>query len=82
MCNNEIRAVVSPRILVAGCGTGQHSIGTASRFKDSNVLAIDLSRRSLAYAKRKTLELGVNNIEYMQADILDLEKLEKKISHY
>ena len=64
-----------PQILVAGCGTGQHSIGTAASFKDCNVLAIDLSLSSLAYAKRKTEELGLKNIEYMQADILDLGKL-------
>ena len=65
-------------ILIAGCGTGQHSIGTASRFKDCKVLAIDLSLASLAYAKRKTEELDIQNIEYMQADILDLGKLDKK----
>ena len=32
----------------------------------------------MAYAKRKTVELGVKNIEYMQADILDLAKLNKQ----
>jgi tetratricopeptide (TPR) repeat protein/SAM-dependent methyltransferase len=68
----------SPQILVAGCGTGQHSIGTAARFKNCNVLAIDLSIKSLAYSKRKTEELGIKNIKYMQADILDLGKLDKK----
>ena len=64
--------------MVAGCGTGQHSIGTSARFKSSKVLAIDLSLSSLAYAKRKTKELGVENIEYMQADILDLGKLNRQ----
>ena len=54
--------VDAPDILVAGCGTGQHSIGTAVRFKNSNVLAIDLSLSSLAYAKRKTEELSITNI--------------------
>ena len=68
----------APNILIAGCGTGQHVIVTASRFKDCNVLAVDLSLSSLAYAKRKTEELGLQNIEYMQADILDLGKLNKK----
>jgi len=58
------------RILVAGCGTGRHPIGTARRFPDSSVLAIDLSLASLAYAKRKTNELGIRNIEYRQADLL------------
>ncbi|MDG2473914.1 MAG: tetratricopeptide repeat protein [Paracoccaceae bacterium] len=70
--------VNSPDILIAGCGTGQHSIGSAKRFKNSKVLAIDLSLSSLAYAKRKTKELGVQNIEYMQADILDLGKLDRQ----
>ena len=67
----------TPQILIAGCGTGQHSLVTASRFKDSQVTAIDLSISSLAYAKRKTEELGVTNIDYMQADILDLGLLDK-----
>ena len=58
------------RILVAGCGTGRHPIGTARRFPDSSVLAIDLSLASLAFAKRKTDELGIRNIEYRQADLL------------
>ena len=60
------------RILIAGCGTGRHPIGAARRFPDSSVLAVDLSLASLAYAKRKTNELGIRNIEYRQADLLAL----------
>jgi tetratricopeptide (TPR) repeat protein/2-polyprenyl-3-methyl-5-hydroxy-6-metoxy-1,4-benzoquinol methylase len=59
-------------ILIAGCGTGQHSIETAQRFAGARVLAVDLSLSSLCYAKRKTRELGLNNIEYAQADILQV----------
>ena len=66
----------SPAILVAGCGTGQHSIETSARYKDCSVLAVDLSLNSLAYAKRMTKRLGIENIKYMQADILDLHKLD------
>jgi tetratricopeptide (TPR) repeat protein/2-polyprenyl-3-methyl-5-hydroxy-6-metoxy-1,4-benzoquinol methylase len=73
--DDAIKEVEAPNILIAGCGTGQHSIGTAARFKDSKVLAIDLSLSSLSYAKRKTEELGIQNIDYMQADILNLGKL-------
>ena len=76
--DNKINDIQSPNILIAGCGTGQHSIGTASRFKGSKVLAIDLSLSSLSYAKRKTEELGIQNIDYMQADILNLGKLNKQ----
>lgn len=64
-------------ILVAGCGTGQHSIGVAQKFKDARVLAIDLSLTSLSYAKRKTQEAGLNTIDYAQADILKLGSLNR-----
>jgi tetratricopeptide (TPR) repeat protein/SAM-dependent methyltransferase len=57
-------------ILIAGCGTGQHAIETAQRFADADVLAIDLSEASLAYALRKTRELGLGNLKYAAADIL------------
>ena len=66
-----------PDILIAGCGTGQHALFTASLFKNSRVLAIDLSLSSISYAKRKTKELGITNIEYLQADILDLRMLDR-----
>ena len=77
--DDKIKKVQNPKILIAGCGTGQHSIGTAASFKSSKVLAIDLSLSSLAYAKRKTEELRIENIEYMQADILDASKLNKNL---
>ena len=62
----------APEALIAGCGTGSHSILTAQRFRGIRVLAIDLSLSSISYAKRKTQELGMTNIEYAQADILKL----------
>ena len=65
----------APQILIAGCGTGQHPIGTALRIRDAQVLAVDLSMASLAYAKRKTLEIGLNSIDYAQADLLRLGAL-------
>jgi 2-polyprenyl-3-methyl-5-hydroxy-6-metoxy-1,4-benzoquinol methylase len=62
----------APEALIAGCGTGRHSIITGQRFRGVRVLAIDLSLSSIGYAKRKTQELGMTNIEYKQADILKL----------
>ena len=67
----------NPNVLIAGCGTGSHPI-SATQYKNANILAVDLSKSSLAYAKRKTEELGLKNIEYLQADILQLKKLDKK----
>ena len=76
--SEDIKSVLSPSILIAGCGTGQHSIGTASRFANCEVTAVDLSRASLAYAQRKTSELGITSIKYLQADILNLGELEQE----
>ena len=33
--DNKVTEVEKPNILIAGCGTGQHSIGTAVKFKNS-----------------------------------------------
>lgn len=62
-------------VLIAGCGTGRHALETAQHYRGARVLAVDLSLTSLCYAKRKTRELGVDNIEYAQADILRLGNL-------
>lgn len=78
LSNKEILSRTDPEILIAGCGTGQHSIQTAAQFKNSKVLAIDLSLKSLAYAERKSRELKLLNIDYMQADILNLRNLNRQ----
>src|SRR5580698_552314 len=39
--------------------------------------AIDLSLSSISYAKRKTRELGITNIEYAHADILNLDDIKR-----
>jgi ubiquinone/menaquinone biosynthesis C-methylase UbiE len=69
--------VPTSKVLLAGCGTGKHSIDTASRFKNSKVTAIDLSLSGLAYSKRKTSEFKLHNVEYLRSNILKLSKLEK-----
>lgn len=62
-------------ILIAGCGTGRQAVEMARRFIGAKVLAIDLSLASLSYAKRKTQEAGLDNVEYGQADILGVGQL-------
>ncbi len=74
----EIRNSESTEILIAGCGTGQHAITTASKYKKSKILALDLSFKSLSYAKRKANELKINNIDFIQGDILDLKLIDRK----
>jgi SAM-dependent methyltransferase len=59
-------------ILIAGGGTGQHPIHAALTFPDCEVIAVDLSRASLAYAIRMAERFGVKNLTFRQADILEL----------
>lgn len=64
-------------VLIAGCGTGQHALSAASSYRGARVLAVDLSRTSLAYAIRRTQSLGVGGIDYAQADLLELGRLDR-----
>jgi SAM-dependent methyltransferase len=64
-------------ILIAGCGTGLHAIQIAQVYPNARLFAVDISLPSLAYARRKTRELGLRNIEYAQADILELGTIDR-----
>ncbi len=65
------------KVLIAGCGTGLQILH-AQRYKNAQITAIDLSRSSLAFAQRKINELGINNVNLIQMDLLDLSKLKQK----
>jgi SAM-dependent methyltransferase/Tfp pilus assembly protein PilF len=62
----------APRMLIAGCGTGQYACEIAQQIADVQITAVDLSLASLAYAKRKCAELKLSNIDFAQADIVAL----------
>ncbi|MDX1432635.1 MAG: tetratricopeptide repeat protein [Gammaproteobacteria bacterium] len=64
------------RVLVVGCGTGRHPISIALRYANAEVLATDISRRSLAYGLRMARRLGVDNVTFVQNDLLELSELD------
>lgn len=70
--------VEQPRALVAGCGTGLEIMKVLNTYRGVSVLAVDLSATSLAYAMRKVAEYGFSSVEYLQADILDLNSLSER----
>ncbi len=75
-------AFTSPlRVLMPGAGTGQHPLTVAANYADVQVEAVDLSRASLAYGLVKAETIGVPNIHFAQADILDLPKLGASWGH-
>ena len=65
-------------VLVAGCGTGSKAIEYAMGYgSKAQILAIDLSSASLAYASRMTRKYQLENIEFLQMDLLDLPMLDQ-----
>jgi tetratricopeptide (TPR) repeat protein/SAM-dependent methyltransferase len=74
----KLAAPDAPQILIAGCGTGRHAAITAQLQPHGRLLAVDISRASLAYAMRRCAELGVANIRFAQADILQLGGLDER----
>ena len=68
----------TPRVLIAGCGTGRQPIQAAMTYRGASVLALDLSLPSLAYAKRMTGQLGIDTIRFARADILGLGELDDR----
>ncbi len=65
------------KVMIAGCGTGEQIL-KSQRYKNAKVTAIDLSLSSLSYAQRKINELGIDNVELIQMDILEVDLLEDK----
>jgi len=74
----RLAAPDAPHILIAGCGTGRHAAITAQLQPHGQVLAVDISRASLAYAMRRCAELRLANVRFLQADILQLGALEAR----
>lgn len=62
----EVRSV-----LVAGCGTGQHAITAMHTWPNAEVLALDISRTSLAYAIDQTRDAGFGRIDFELGDLLE-----------
>ena len=61
-------------VLIAGCGTGQQLVEAAAGYGEkSDILAIDLSCNSLAYAARMATFFGFKKIEFATGDILGLD---------
>lgn len=66
----EAEAVIEPddRVLDVGCGTGKSSRDAARRAHKGSVLGVDLSSRMLDYARRRSADEGLANVEFLHAD--------------
>ncbi len=74
----HVKPIVVKDILIAGSGTGKHPITVACFAGKVKIDAIDLSLKSLSYGKRKSEEHSIDNIDWYEGDILELDKINKK----
>ena len=63
------------RVLLAGCGTGQQLLTSATRLAEREIVALDLSRASLGRAARLVEEWGLQGVSFAQGDLRDVARL-------
>jgi ubiquinone/menaquinone biosynthesis C-methylase UbiE len=60
-------------ILEAGCGVGAQTVTLARNSPNALVTSVDISKASIAEARRKVAEAGFSNVQFQQADIFNLQ---------
>jgi len=60
------------RVLEAGCGIGAQTVTLARNSPNASFISIDISGDSIEEAKRTVASAGLNNVQFQQADILNL----------
>lgn len=76
--DKELPDIDAPHVLVAGCGTGLETMHVVNAYRGATIVALDLSRASLAYGMRKLFEYGVTTVRHVHGDMLDVERLEER----
>ena len=69
-----------PKILIAGSGTGQQIIGW-SAFKNSQIIAVDLSKESLAYSIRKSEEHNIKKCKTLSLRFIRPKIIKSKVRY-
>jgi SAM-dependent methyltransferase len=59
------------RVLEIGCGDGRNLVALAHALPDSGFVGVDLAPSAIARAKHDAQSLGLTNIEFYCADLLD-----------
>lgn len=69
------------RVLEAGCGVGAQTLTLARKSPNARILAVDRCEASLLEAKRRALAANIQNVEFLQADILALDLGPARFDH-
>lgn len=69
----KIEILPSSKVLDLGCGTGDLLLYLAKIYKDSSFCGIDRSKNMLMVARQNARKENLNNIKFVQADIVTME---------
>ena len=69
------------RILEVGCGVGAQTVTLARNSPDASFLSIDISEESIAVARVKIKTSGINNVQFLCADIFNLDIETESFDH-
>ena len=66
-------------VLIAGCGTGQQALQTSTAYgPQARLIGLDLSIASLGYAADMAAAHAIDNVTFIQGDILDCGLLDRE----
>ena len=58
-------------VLEIGCGTGAQTVTLAQRSPGAHITAVDISAASLAEARSRVRDAGLDNVAFIEADVFD-----------
>ncbi len=65
-------------VLIAGCGTGQQALQSSTAYgPNARLVAMDLSAASLGYATDMATVHAIDNVTFVQGDLLDCGSLDR-----
>jgi len=68
-------------VLEVGCGVGAQTLILARRSPNARFISIDISRESIAQAKRRVDTAGLTNVTFQEADIFSLPYEAESFDH-
>lgn len=69
------------KVLEAGCGVGAQTVILAKNSPEAEITSVDISRGSLKHAESLTRSEGISNVNFQQADIMNLPFPENSFDH-
>lgn len=69
------------RVLEAGCGVGAQTVTLAGNSPNATFTSIDISGDSIADAKKAVEYAGLSNVQFLEADIFDLNFEPESFDH-